>query len=73
MVHKLTPFKAIKLNCIRCSGGLSEVRRCASVDCPLFIYRLGHNPARRGIGGGPGNFKRNLPTQVGKFLKEKAL
>jgi hypothetical protein len=66
-LQKLTPLRAIKLNCVKCAGSIFEVKRCDYVNCPLFIYRLGHNPARRGIGGGLSNFKKNLPTQVGRF------
>lgn len=70
----LTPLKAIRLKCRKCVGGQSnEIKDCGIEDCPLFIYRLGHNPARRGIGGGLKNFRRNLPTQVARFEQEEAL
>ncbi len=50
--NKVTPVKAIRFKCLDCSGGQpSEVRSCNISECPLFPYRLGKNPNRRGIGG----------------------
>ena len=48
----LTPVKAIRAKCLDCcSDQPSEVRLCPSEDCALWPYRMGHNPARSGIGG----------------------
>lgn len=70
----MTPLKAIRANCLNCeSGSRKAIRNCNTVSCPLFAYRLGHNPARRGIGGGLSNFRRNLSTQVDKLLTKVAL
>jgi len=45
-----SPLKAIRQKCLDCAGGKpSEVRKCVSDDCPLYPYRMGHNPARKGI------------------------
>lgn len=50
-MQHLTPLKAIRKKCLDCSAGQpSEVRNCEIVDCPLFIYRMGKNPKRAGIG-----------------------
>lgn len=47
-----TPIKSIREHCIECSSGSkSEVFKCSLVDCPLYPYRLGKNPNRKGIGG----------------------
>lgn len=47
----LTPIKAIRKNCLDCSGGsIKDARECVIKDCPLYDYRLGKNPRRRGIG-----------------------
>lgn len=47
----LTPVKAIRAYCIECMGGdKAEVRRC-NLICPLWPYRLGKNPNRKGQGG----------------------
>lgn len=51
-MRKLTPLKAIRAKCLDCCcGSAYEVKKCASGDCPLFSYRFGKNPSRRGIGG----------------------
>lgn len=56
MKKKLTPLKAVRKNCLDCNAGSAyEVRICEENDCPLWIYRFGKNPARRGIGGRPKN------------------
>lgn len=68
-----TPLKAIRAKCLECAGSASLVRECSSKDCQAFIYRLGRNPARRGIGGGLSNFKKKVPTQVERFLQKRAL
>lgn len=40
-----TPLKAIRKKCLECSGGdKQEVRKCFLHQCPLFPYRLGHDP-----------------------------
>lgn len=58
-MKRLTPIKAIRAKCLDCSGFQpSEVRRCEIEDCPLFPYRFGKNPNRKGIGNQTSN-----PTQ----------
>jgi len=48
----LTPIKSIRKYCLWCCGGSTKlVRECSMVDCPLWVYRLGKNPHRKGIGG----------------------
>lgn len=50
MKNNLTPIKAIRKHCLDCSGGsVAEVRNCIVTDCPLYQYRLGKNPNRKGI------------------------
>ena len=40
-----TPKKAIRAMCVGCMGGMiAEVRRCTSIGCPLYPFRLGENP-----------------------------
>lgn len=42
---RLTPIKAIRAKCLECSGdSVNEVKLCVIPDCPLYPYRLGHNP-----------------------------
>lgn len=52
----LSPLKAIRAKCIDCCCGYTaEVRSCTAEDCPIWPYRMGHNPNRKGVGG----FKQN--------------
>lgn len=63
--NMLTPIKAIRRWCLKCSGFQpSEVRRCEISDCPLFFYRFGKNPNRKGIGGLRRNPSSETATQV---------
>ena len=49
--EELTPLKAIRAKCIDCSGGsVYEPANCTVERCPLYIYREGHNPKRKGVG-----------------------
>ncbi len=42
-----TPLKAIRENCLDCSGGsYHEVRICVIHNCPLYPYRLGKRPTQ---------------------------
>lgn len=42
MDERLTRGKAIRLKCLDCCcGNSAEVRRCASIKCPLWRYRMG--------------------------------
>ena len=62
MPKYLPPVKAIKKFCYECSGNsVKERRLCGETDCPLYPYRLGKNPNRRGIGGIGG--RRSLKNQ----------
>ncbi len=50
-MKKLTPSKAIRANCLACSNGQpKEVKLCVIPDCPLYSYRFGTNPNRKGVG-----------------------
>jgi hypothetical protein len=41
----MTPVKAIRAKCIDCCcGQVYEVKRCSCPDCPLYPFRMGHNP-----------------------------
>ncbi len=58
----LTPLRAIRKKCLDCSAGSRiEVRQCSVLDCPLYLYRMGSNPKRKGVGGGKKNLR--LPTK----------
>lgn len=48
----LTPIKAIRAKCLDCMcDSAQEVRLCPCQDCPLYPYRMGRNPNRKGMGG----------------------
>ena len=48
-----SPLKAIRAKCLDCSGGHpKEVLHCPSAECPLYPFRFGNNPNRKGIGPG---------------------
>lgn len=50
----LTPLKAIRAKCLDCQGGSPKfVKECKTDKCPLWAYRAGNNPNRKGIGGNP--------------------
>ena len=56
MTKHITPLKAIRAHCLDCCcGNMAEVKRCemneAEEPCKLWEFRMGHNPARKGIGG----------------------
>ncbi|MBU0478762.1 hypothetical protein KKC91_09385 [bacterium] len=60
-MKRLTPIKAIRKKCLDCMCNQSkEVKLCTSPNCPLYPYRLGKNPARKGIGGKIDNYKKTL-------------
>lgn len=45
-----TPLKAVRKNCLDCMGGSANAVKECNLDCPLHIYRFGHNPRRKGVG-----------------------
>ena len=46
-----TPLRAIRLKCLDCCcNQIVEVRECTAEGCPLWVYRMGHNPKRKGLG-----------------------
>ena len=43
-----SPLKAIRAWCLYCSNDSAyEVKLCADKTCPLYEFRLGHNPYRK--------------------------
>ena len=67
-MSNLTPIKAIRAKCLECSAGqLKEVRDCMIHDCGLFLFRLGKNPNRKGIGNLKGRFSQDSQTQLGQI------
>ncbi len=47
----LTPLSAIRHHCQECLGwSADDVRNCTSPLCPVYPFRFGKNPSRKGIG-----------------------
>lgn len=71
-MKKITPISAIRAYCINCCGDNQKAPAlCSSQDCALYAYRLGKNPARKGVGGGKGrkcNGEGIMPSRVAKTL-----
>lgn len=45
----LRPLKAIRQKCLQCSNDQpAEVRKCPITTCPLYPYRSGHKPSKKG-------------------------
>jgi len=56
---RLTSLSAIRAFCLECMGwSYSEVEKCTSPLCPLYPFRFGKNPSRKGIGGNPEFLKK---------------
>jgi hypothetical protein len=52
----LSPLKAIKANCLECSGGSAhEAKNCKLVECPLHSFRTGRKPVK---------ISTNVPDEV---------
>ena len=50
-----SPLRSIREKCIDCcAGNKAEVARCQMQTCALWPFRMGRNPNRAGMGGGPG-------------------
>ena len=42
-----SPVKAIRAKCLDCCcDNANEVRLCPATTCPLYPFRMGHNPFR---------------------------
>ena len=68
---RVTPLKAVRLKCLDCcAGSAAEVRLCPSQSCPLWPFRIGHNPNRARIGGN--GFTENSPDSTAFFEGERA-
>jgi hypothetical protein len=80
----VTPLKAIRKNCIECSGGsVKEVAMCVIPDCALYPFRFGKNPYSKRVGNpdalkrykalGSGATAKNTKLQHGVMSKEASL
>lgn len=63
MKNITTPLRAIRAHCLECSGNHpKEVRLCQIQKCPLFPFRFGKNPNRKGIA--PSTTNLNSKSQI---------
>lgn len=56
-----TPLRCIRCFCLdECDdgGSYAAVKYCEREDCPLWLYRFGHNARRKGIGNKNASFKK---------------
>jgi len=45
--RSMSILQALRARCVDCcSGSVAEVRRCVSVNCPSWPFRMGFNPWR---------------------------
>ena len=59
----MTQGQAIRAKCLDCCcGSAKEVKLCPMEDCPLYLFRLGHNPNRP---------KRELSDEQKQALRER--
>lgn len=87
LFRERSPLRALRARCIGCSAGnSSEVRKCVSVTCPAWPFRMGKNPFRTPMSDAERNRRaarlnsspqRNCADQtparaVGAELKRKA-
>ncbi len=69
----LTPMKAIRAKCLDCCcGQYNEVKLCPIRDCPLYPYRDGHNPNRKGKGNNSPNISGIRPEREAEFSRNAA-
>ena len=59
----LAPLKAIRKHCLACAGRPKFVRECSNTECDLFMFKSGHNPARKRIGPSACSAK-SIPNKV---------
>ena len=59
----LSPLKAIRQHCLACAKRPKYVRLCDTPDCYLFPFRMGHNPARKGISSKKA-FVKSIPDSL---------
>lgn len=67
--NTFTPCQAIHEYCkTRCFTSQKAIRGCDDPECPLFPYRFGKNPNRKGIGGRVKTHKRGKKQQYAKII-----
>jgi len=65
------PLPSIRLACVECSGGLSEVEGCPDKGCFLWPLRMGHRPQPRADREGQNRRKAPRPTNHPDHLSRR--
>jgi len=47
-ISDIRPIKKIKEYCIDCSDGVQNIKKCSFTKCPLFLFKKGKNPNKKG-------------------------
>lgn len=80
LMKSLTPLWAIRRKCLDCVSTPKMVRQCEEGNCPLYPYRFGKDPRRKGVGRMGGNpeiaglsKKRYRPSPKIRFFAKNSL
>ena len=66
---RISPLRAIRAKCLDCvCGSKYEVRLCASRNCPLYPYRMGHKP--KGMNDTPDDFDTDKTPENPHFYED---
>ena len=73
----MTALKAIRAKCLDCMcDQQAEVRRCPCIECPLYPFRMGHNPRKRELSEAQRatlekhRFKKRIGDNIAEFSHE---
>ena len=56
---KKIPVRVFRAFCLQCTGGSSNlVLECETESCPVYPYRMGKNPAKKGQGASTETMKK---------------
>lgn len=66
----LTPLKAIRVFCLQHHGSHKETRLCPESACPLYPFRFGKNPHRKGISPNASKIVKKTAVDSADFKKE---
>jgi hypothetical protein len=64
----MSPLSALRMRCLDCcAGSADEVRKCMSVTCPAWPYRMGVSPWRAPLSEAEKVRRRQILARVGKM------
>lgn len=68
----LSTIKAIRAKCLDCATTSNEVRLCPVKQCPIWVYRFGKNPYRKGREWTEEE-RRAVAERLASYRKEKTV